>query len=252
MVAITSVLVDNIPIPFTQQVLSFASAYNSTRVNVDFIVGNGTVGPYSGVFPSKPLVPGFTSAIGVLTPGFVITTYDSNGAILTVTDDGNGNLIGDGSGTISYLTGAVTNLVFNSPILSTEPIRGNGCFFSLGMPYSCLLNQDIFVFRPIPNKSYYISYVYNAIPAALTYDGTLPLSRYQEVLSKGTAMKLAEVLKDRELYASLKSLYDQAFNNLTYVDKRQRAVIRPNTLINNTVPNNNNLLWLNNPAPQVP
>jgi hypothetical protein len=64
------------------------------------VVGNGTVGPYA---IQTPLVGGLRSGI---VPG-TLSVIDVTGA-QTLTDDLFGNLIGDGTGTVNYQTGAIS------------------------------------------------------------------------------------------------------------------------------------------------
>lgn len=67
--------------------------------------GDGTTGPYE-----------WTSPVAVL-PSTVTITADTQ----IVTDDGFGNLIGDGSGTIDYLSGS-TSVTFLNPVTAADPI----------------------------------------------------------------------------------------------------------------------------------
>jgi hypothetical protein len=68
--------------------------------------GDGTAGPYPFQLDYFPIVPG----------SLVITTVDQR-----VTDDGAGNLIGDGTGTINYSSGA-GSVTFDEAVPIDEPI----------------------------------------------------------------------------------------------------------------------------------
>lgn len=67
--------------------------YTISRIVANFVLGNGTVGPYIFTLARTPITPGTVS----ITDGVQI-----------VTDNGAGVLTGGGTGTVNYLTGAVS------------------------------------------------------------------------------------------------------------------------------------------------
>jgi len=85
----------------------WAKGYSDTY-GQDIDNGTDSPGPYSGTVACAPVLPGS------------VTITDEYGQF--VTDDGNGNLTGDGSGTINYVTGAIT-VTFSSIVYSGMPIR---------------------------------------------------------------------------------------------------------------------------------
>jgi hypothetical protein len=57
----------------------------------------------------------------VVVPGSVTLQTEASGAVLTVTDDGGGNLSGDGTGTVDYTTGAIA-VTFTDVVVDGTPV----------------------------------------------------------------------------------------------------------------------------------
>lgn len=77
---------------------------------------------------------------------------------LHVTDDGDGNLIGDclAGGTINYVTGAITGLTFTSNVPAGNDINIHYTQSVQGQPFNILFFQNQFTLRPIPDQAYTI------------------------------------------------------------------------------------------------
>jgi len=82
----------------------------SDPLEQDVDQGDGTTGPYTTSLTGVPLLPGSVSV------------SDWQGQILS--DDGNGSLVGDGSGTVNYQTGAIS-VTFTSTIPVGQWIRAS-------------------------------------------------------------------------------------------------------------------------------
>lgn len=88
------------------------------------VVGDGTPGPYTINTPANT---------GILP---LTLTLNDPVSVQTVTDDGFGLLVGDGTGTVDYLTGAIS-VTFTNPIAMGDPI--NIAYTQLNTPLeSCL------------------------------------------------------------------------------------------------------------------
>ena len=117
---------------------------------------------------------------------------------MNVTDDGNGNLIGDcTSGTINYDTGAIANLVFTTAIPSGNEIQIQYNPVTLSIPLSILYFQNQFTLRPVPDRGYTIELVAQRSPVqALTAvgaaQGNPELNEWWEVIAIGAAKKIYE------------------------------------------------------------
>lgn len=219
----------------------------------NFASGSGTTGPYSGTLSATPIIRSINnnpsaSAITPNVPGvsqgyagyqagrvqnLLITVNISNGITLNVTDDGNGNLIGDcTAGTIVYGTGAITNLTFtqNIPLGATIQCQYNPTVLSI--PLSILFFQNQFILRPVPDRGYTIELIAYRQPtqALLSLDGGLgtpELSEWWECLAFGTAKKIYEDRLDFDGVAMMEKLlrekYDLAYTR-TYAQMGKQRI----------------------------
>ena len=87
----------------------FSGITETDVVNEVFGSGVGTVGPYQYTALNKRIIPTTVNIVA-----------DPGGTPQTVTDDGNGNLVGDGTGTVNYSTGMFT-VTFNAVV----PVAAN-------------------------------------------------------------------------------------------------------------------------------
>lgn len=207
----------------------------------NFAAGNGTGGPYSGTTtatpiirsfqnnpatPATPNVPGTSQGYSGYQAGRVqnilITANRALGDTLNVTDDGNGNLIGDCNvgGTIDYNTGAIANLNFTNTVPQGNAIQIQYNPTTLGIPLSILFYQNQFVLRPVPSQGYTIELTAYRQPtqALLTLGanaGTPELSEWWECIAFGAAKKIYQDRLDSD-GASLMEKWLQEKYQLVY------------------------------------
>lgn len=188
--------------------------------------GDGTIGPYTGTLQSTPVIRSVwnnpmvktpTSPTGTYfpnpaTPNFIdsaipsrvqnilITANSSLGSTQNVTDDGAGNLIGDGTGTINYDTGAIS-ITFTNVVPSGENIQVQYNPATLSIPLAIMFFQNQFTLRPVPDQGYTIELTaYRQPSQALlgtsteipNLSGTPELSEWWELLAVGAAKKVFE------------------------------------------------------------
>ena len=128
----------------------------------------------------------------------LITSNVANGNTLNVTDDGNGNLIGDCfSGTINYGTGQITNLVFTESVPGGNQIQIQYNPVTPSIPLSILFFQNQFTLRPVPDQGYTVELIAyrqptQALMAAPALTGTPELSEWWECIAIGAAKKIFE------------------------------------------------------------
>lgn len=251
---------------------SFWGGWFNWQYQQNFLSGDGTAGPYTGITSSNPIIRSYNNNPAVQSLLFntssnvshqptypqtnigramniLITANISFGQTLNVTDDGGGNLIGDCvSGTIDYETGAVSNLVFTQTIPANNVITIMYNPANMAMPQSILFFQNQFVLKPTPDKGYTIEMVAyrqpsQAIlgsinPSAPNYSGTPELLEWWECLAFGAAKKIYEDRLDSDGVAlmdkSLEERYQVAYTR-TYAElgKQRMSTIFADQLSNN-------------------
>tara|TARA_R110002126_G_scaffold51939_1_gene141834 strand:+ start:6881 stop:7957 length:1077 start_codon:yes stop_codon:yes gene_type:complete len=213
---------------------SFFDLYFNVQETQDLDTGDGTTGAYSGTLTSVPIRRSFnnnpmtdtqvnptvTFATGSYPASFaepnpsrvqnILITANTAITTLNVTDDGNGNLIGDCSaGAINYTTGAVTGLVFNSAIPSGNIIKISYYPSNMNVPQAVLFNQNQITLRPVPDRGYTIQIEAWRRPSQVLL-GTEPLGdgdvqvttgipellEWWETLAAGSSKKIFEDRQD--------------------------------------------------------
>ncbi len=208
----------------------FSSAYQSTVQSTPIIrsVWNNPMvkTPTAPVTPYYPNPPTLTtdfanSAVPSRVQNILITANVSLGNTLNVTDDGNGNLIGDcTSGTIDYDSGLITNLSFTQAVPQGEPIIIQYNPATLAIPLSIMFFQNQFTLRPIPDKGYTVELIaYRQPSQALlgstnpdepVLTGTAELNEWWELLAVGAAKKIFEDRWDADGVALMdKTLFER-------------------------------------------
>lgn len=187
--------------------------------------GDGTVGPYTGTLNNVPVVRSTNNNPMVSTPtsstlpfplgnpvtfpqanisrvqNILITANVALGNTLNITDDGNGNLIGAGSGTIDYDTGAIA-VTFNSAIPSGANIQVMYSPTVMACPLSILFFQNQFTLRPIPDQGYTVELIAYRQPSQALLGSEDPLNpvltgvpelkEWWELLAAGASKKAFE------------------------------------------------------------
>lgn len=193
---------------------SFYGVNYNWQYQTNFDYGDGTTGPYSGFTTATPILRSVnnnpanttsTSPSQIPYPvsrvqNILITTNESLGNTLNVTDDGNGNLIGDcTAGTINYNTGQISGLIFTSTVPSGNQVQIQYNPVQLNIPLSILFFQNQFVLRPVPDIGYTIELIAYRQPSQALFStgaqqGVTELSEWWETLAFGAAKK---VFQDR-------------------------------------------------------
>lgn len=228
----------------TDQWSFYAINYNWQNLE-NFTQGNGTVGPYVGSAQSTPIIrstynnpmvqtktaptvnyinspsqPSFQQAIPSRCQNILITCNNALGITQNVTDDGAGNLIGDGSGTINYETGAIS-VTFNIAVTAGQDIEIQYNPALMAIPLSILYFQNQFTLSPVPDRGYTIEMTaYRQPSQALlgtvdpnnpTLTGTAELNEWWELLAFGAAKKIYEDRVDPAGIALMKAGLDERY-----------------------------------------
>ena len=252
--------------------------YNfNTQLLDTFTNGDGTTGPYSGTTLANPIIRSVNnnpitstqmSNTQVFPAGYpptfsqpnisriqnILISANTSTSSLQVTDDGNGNLIGDcSSGTINYQTGVISNLIFTSLVPSGNDINIQYNQAVLGQPYTILFFQNQFVVRPVPDQAYIIEMTAYRDPSKALL-GTTSLTApnlngrpesydWWELIAFGVAKKLYQDRLDTDgvqmMDAFLQEKMDQA-RSTTYAQISTRQM---NTLFRDDTNNKQNGSW---------
>lgn len=193
----------------------FFRRYPIRQYDQDLTTGNGTVGPYTGTITNLPIMrrgpttgTDFDSRVLI---GAVDTTGQSVTATDTVVTGDVGTLTGTGvaSGTINYITGAVS-ITFDNAIVSPNVINSQTVGYVASRPQSCLFYNDQLTLRPIPDKAYKIQFDAYALPTLLLADGDIPeVAQWWEFIAFGAAKKIFEERQDLDGVASIMQAYKE-------------------------------------------
>lgn len=163
----------------------------------------------------------------------LITTNVANGNTLNVTDDGNGNLIGDCfNGSINYATGQISNLTFTEAVPGGTSITIQYNPVVPSIPLSILFWQNQFTLRPVPSGGFTIEIIAHrqptqALMAAPAETGTPELSEWWECIAAGASKKIFEDRMDTDgmmmMDKMLKERYDIVYTR-TYAQLGKQRI----------------------------
>jgi hypothetical protein len=196
---------------YTQSQEEFYRMYPKIRTITALTYGDATIGagPYSGYFEATP----------VLRNNVLIDSVDVDGDPLILNDDGLGNLVGNGTGTVNYITGLAT-FTFSTPVMPGMAINSQTVPYVANRPAAALYFNDQLILRPVPDQSYTVEIEGYRRPTQLIAQGDMPLLReWWQFLAMGASMKIFE---DRGDHQSIQ-LYTQMFNQ--YRNQAERKTI---------------------------
>lgn len=242
--------VDGTQVRLEQSLNQFNKLFPTRFNNSDVDTGDGTAGPYTFTLASLPVLRGYRglpttvdSASGQLTPFVYVTGSDSTTQYV-LTDDGQGNLIGDGSGTINYLTGSVS-ATFSSAITSGNTIRCQSVPYQAGRPQVVLFYGNVFTLRPVPDKAYQIAMSAMLTPSAFLNTQYAENPTYQwmaEYLAYGASRKILQDFADTELLALYEPIFREKEALVIRRTERQASNERTPTIFSAQVSLNPTLL----------
>ncbi len=155
---------DGFPLVFYQDPDVFYQDWPQQYAVDNIATGDGVTTLFSGGLQNPPLI------IGTL----FITADDPTGTQQVLQDDGSGTFIGDGTGTINYLTGAYS-VTFNTAPASTAVIYAKYQGYSANRPQGVLFFNNEFTLRPVPDQAYQIQMQGYIQPTLLSSDSDTPL-----------------------------------------------------------------------------
>jgi len=194
---------DGFPLVFYQDPDIFFQDWPQQYAVDNIATGDGITNNFSGGLQSPPLI------IGTL----FITSDDTTGLQYQLTDDGAGGLVGNGSGSINYLTGAYTNVTFTAPPASSAVIYAKYQGYSGNRPQGVLFFQNTFTMRPVPDQSYAILMQGFIQPTTLSNDTDLPTQpEWGQLIAYGASLDIFADSGDVENYARYEPIFKRYEN----------------------------------------
>lgn len=183
---------------YSQSRTEFFRRWPVVRTIAQVATGSGIAGPYTATLQNIPVLR-----------NQVLIDAVSNNLTFALTDDGLGNLVGNGTGTINYITGAL-NFTFSGAIAGGDAINAQTVPYVASRPTSLLYYDQTFTLRPCPDQAYTVNLEAYKAPTALLNNGDVPeLNEWWQYLAMGAAMKIFEDRGDFTQLAAYQPLYDR-------------------------------------------
>ena len=198
------------PIIYTQDTNVFYSQTPKLFAIETIGVGDGVTTNFLYETNFQPIVSDFPSSVMIAAIPQVTSPL---GAQQELTDDGIGNLIGDGTGTVSYI-GNFPLLTYNiSVAFTTAPPVGSTIqvtyhYEQVGLPNTVLFYNRQFIFYPTPNTLYQARIDAFKQPLALVNPTDVPIKpEWGEIIAIGAAMKILRNFGQYDKYKEVESTY---------------------------------------------
>ena len=183
---------DGFPCIFYQDPDIFFQDWPQQYAVDNIATGDGVTVAFSGGLQNPPVMIG----------SLFITSDDPTGFQQLLTDNGNGTLSGDGSGTINYLTGAYT-ATFNTAPAASAVIYAKYQGYAANRPQGVLFFNNEFTLRPVPDQAYAILMQGFIKPITLSSTGDTPLQEeWGPVIAYGASLEIFSDRGDEESYES--------------------------------------------------
>jgi len=185
---------------FTQSQSEFYRVYPIIRTIQQGAVGDGTAGPYVFTIPNVPFLRNQVT---------IDSVNETAGTGQSVRDDGAGNLVGNGTGTVDYITGDVS-VTFNDLVSVNAVVNYQVVPYVAQRPAAALYFADKFVLRPVPDQAYLVQIEAYKRPTALMSQGQMPeMAEWWQYIAMGASMKIFEDRGDFESIANYMPLFKQ-------------------------------------------
>jgi hypothetical protein len=179
---------DGYPMIFYQDPDIFYQDWPQQYAVDNIATGDGVTTNFTGGLQNPPLI------IGTL----FITADDPTGNQQILQDQGDGTLLGNGTGTINYLTGAYT-ANFNTAPAQTATIYAKYQGYAANRPQGVLFFNNQFTLRPVPDQAYQIQMQGYIKPVTLALDSDTPLQiEWGPLIAYGASLELFEDSGDTE------------------------------------------------------
>lgn len=159
-----------------------------------------------------------------------VTSIDASNNTLYLTDDGAGALSGDGTGTVNYVTGAISVTFSTAPASSTD-VNAHVIQYTPGRPAAVLYYQNKLTVRPIPDQGYTLNFEVYIPPMQLLTTSSVPqLKQWWQYIAYGTAKKVLEDRMDLETVQMIMPEYKRQENLVLSRSTVQRSTQRAPTI----------------------
>jgi hypothetical protein len=150
--------------------------------------GNGIITTFTGILTNVPVIRDKVLFSSVATDDTGLALYD----------DGLGNLIGNGTGTINYVTGAY-NFTYSSPPGPTTAVNSMTVPYVAAIPQALLFFNGEITLRPIPDQPYRINIEAFVQPTELLATSQDPdLNEWWQYIAYGASKKIFEDRMDQD------------------------------------------------------
>lgn len=216
------VYVGGLEVRLYQNRQTFFEIYPELQRNQTLTQGNGSVGAYSGTITGVP----------VKTGRVLISTVSATGSSLSAQDDGSGGFTGDvTAGSIDYITGSITNVMWTSSIASGTDIKVQSVNYQAAKPTAILFYNDQFQLFPVPDQTYEIQMNAFIRPTALLDSSDEPLlQEWGDLIAYGSAAKIFADNLDIESYEKNNIFYDKQKSLVERRTLQQLKINRTNTI----------------------
>lgn len=233
---LTPAFIDGLQIVMMQSTDQFSKLFPSLYFNGTFATGSG-VANYAFTFTQTPFIRGHTDVLGNLSPSVFITGTTATGVQLVATDDGNGNLIGGGTGTVNYINGQV-NVTFSAPIAAGNPINMQAIPYTGGRPTAVLFFNNVFTFRVVPRQAYLAVFDAYLTPAAfLNSSAAVTFNWMADYLAHGTARRILKDLGDQDQLQLYEPFFYEQERQVLRRTTRQNSNTRTSTIFQGQITN---------------
>lgn len=203
---------------YTQKRDVFYGYYPQTNnVASTLVVGNGTVGPYTGTLTAVPILQNNVSFSVIDAAGNAMTLVDiPTSPILGVLASSNTNpisLTNPIRGRINYITGAwsigvLPDLGFPAAAVVGSPIMASTIPYQAGKPITMLYYDTKFTLRPVPDKVYTVQFEVDLRPTELL--ASIDIPQFEQWWQYIAVMSSIKVFEDRFDFDSIQKLMPTA------------------------------------------
>lgn len=237
---------DGVMLGFFESTGQFYQGFPNLIYNVSPFTGDGTTGPYTTTLTQTPIIRGFEDVLGNNSPGVIITAINGAGSqeyivdVPPVNNVGNGtlnlvdstlqNVIAANVGTVDYDSGAL-EFQFGANIPATENINIQYFPYTPGVPRAVLFFNNIFKFRPVPDRSHQITVDCYITPSAfLTSASSFEFNWMAEYLARGAARKILSDNGDTEQLQIYEPFFQEQESFVIRRTNRQQMTQRTPTI----------------------